>query len=197
MRLLVCATLMGRALQVTRNEAWRTTELQHSDAHSHVSPNGLEYVVFDARQIVPCYVLHLDYGSERAKEELARMPALAMEVPRRRRRGDEAGRLTGFEEGEGDGALPGVVKAKKEARKAAATKWFPYGYGTARGTNFVVEEVAEVSDDEENYEDFQGMRVEAEEMRGEDWREADGQGWNWFDEYQTVRKTNREMQQLT
>ncbi|KAK0307054.1 hypothetical protein LTR82_016095 [Friedmanniomyces endolithicus] len=192
MRLLVCATLMGRALQVTRNEARRTTELQHNDAHSHVSPNGLEYVVFDARQIVPCYVLHLDYGSERAKEELARMPALAMEVPRRRLT-HEPRKQTGYDDADGDG-LPGVVKARKEALKAAATKWFPYGYGTARGTNFVVEEVAEVSDDEEDYGDFQGMRVEKEEMRGEGRRETDGQGWNWFDEYQTVRKTNREMQ---
>ncbi|TQV96953.1 hypothetical protein IF1G_04193 [Cordyceps javanica] len=51
-----------------------------------------------------------------------------------------------------------AAKRAAEARKAAAMKWFPYGYGTARGTRFVVEEVGEVSDDEEDYGEWQEDR---------------------------------------
>ncbi|TKA76875.1 hypothetical protein B0A55_03197 [Friedmanniomyces simplex] len=199
MRLLVCATLMGRPLHVTQDEAWRTSEVLHHAAHSHVSSNKMEYIVFDARQIIPCYVLHVDYGSDRAKAELANMPTDPREVPQRlpqRRRAKDPRKQSGYVEEDGDDeeSSPGVVKAKKQALKAAATKWFPYGYGTARGTSFVIDEIAEVSDDEEDYGDFQEMRNAREEMREEAREEAHWQGGSWFDEYQTVRKTKREVE---
>lgn len=56
MRLLVCATLMGRALEVARSTARRVTEILDETANSHVSPCGMEYIVFDSMQIIPCYV---------------------------------------------------------------------------------------------------------------------------------------------
>ncbi len=49
---------------------------------------------------------------------------------------------------------PGDIQREKEEKKAAATKWFPYGFGTATGTRFVIEEITSVSDDEEEYGDW-------------------------------------------
>ncbi|KAK3618366.1 hypothetical protein LTR22_026402 [Elasticomyces elasticus] len=181
MRLIVCATLMGRPREVTPAEAWRTTGVHHP----HVSPNKLEYVVFDAAQIIPCYVLHLDYEAETAKRVLAGMPSNPLDVPRRV--AADPRKQTGYADDDED-RMPGAIKAKKQALKAAATKWFPYGYGTARGTNFVIEEIAEVSDDEEEYGDFQELRVAEQEMQEEDRQGLWLQPGNWFDEYQTVRK---------
>jgi hypothetical protein len=34
-------------------------------------------------------------------------------------------------------------------------KWFPYGFGPATGTRFVIEEVGDISDDEEEYGEWQ------------------------------------------
>jgi hypothetical protein len=70
LRIVVCATLMGRPVEVTRDATRRTEGLCHEQADSLVSPNGLEYIVFSPAQIIPCYVLHLDYGSEAAKKHL-------------------------------------------------------------------------------------------------------------------------------
>lgn len=58
---------------------------------------------------------------------------------------------------------------------ARASKWFPYGYGPATNGRFVVEEVGEVDDDEEEYGDYQ-------ELRGEGSDEGDKTNsdlWSW------------------
>lgn len=38
---------------------------------------------------------------------------------------------------------------------AKPLKYFPYGYGAATGTSFVIEGVGEVDDDEEEYGEYQ------------------------------------------
>jgi len=43
---------------------------------------------------------------------------------------------------------------------AKAQKYFPYGYGAASGSKFVVEEVGEVSEDEEDYGVYQKDRLD-------------------------------------
>jgi hypothetical protein len=61
--------------------------------------------------------------------------------------------------------LPGHKQRAKEAAAARAAKWSPYGYGPAQDGRFVVEEVGEGSDDEEDYGDYQallGTRAEHE-----------------------------------
>lgn len=63
-RLFVCATLMGRPLEVTRAATRRTTEIADKNANSHVSPDGLQYIVFDEAQILPCYVCTYKIHSE-------------------------------------------------------------------------------------------------------------------------------------
>lgn len=178
-RMIVCATLMGRPLQVTRDQTRRTEALFDEKAHSHVSPGKMEYIVFDKAQIIPCYVLHIDYGSERAKKHL--------EEFRKNPTGHGRKTKTRVEHDFADEEMwPAAKKAKAEALKAAATKWFPYGYGSATGTSFKIEEIAEVSDDEEEYGQYQALRGEHEnEIR--EW-EAVNDGASWFDEYQTARR---------
>lgn len=184
MRIVVCATLMGRPIQVSREATRRTEGISDQNADSHVSPNGLEYIVFDEAQIIPCYALHLDYGSESAKKHLDRyqkQPWKAIKLQSRV-----------------DCATPGEIEdtpaakvAKKEALKAAASKWFPYGYGPATGTNFVIEEIGDVSDDEEDYGEFQGLRAE-QENEWEAYR-SESEKASWFDEFQTVRTTKKQV----
>ena len=183
MRIVVCATLMGRPLQVTLDNTRRTEGLFDKDADSHVSPNGLEYIVFEEAQIIPCYVLHLDYGSEEAKKHFdayEKQPRKAIKLQ---------SRVSCTTHLESDDS-PAARQSRKETLKAAASKYFPYGYGPATGTNFVIEEIGDVSDDEEDFGEFQGLRVEANEW--ENYR-AEGETASWFDEFQTVRTTRKQV----
>jgi len=168
---------MGRALQVTRDLTKRTIQIADKTADPHVSPNLLEYVVFDTAQIIPCYVVHLDLGLESAREWLKWAPADRWTWKKKIR---ETRRYKGH-------LFPGEVEALKQAKKAAASKWFPYGYGPAIGTSFVIEEIAAHSDDEEDYGEYQGQRWEiSDEMRA--WEEEKAKAGSWFDEYQKARK---------
>jgi hypothetical protein len=179
MRIIVCAVLMGRPLLVTRDETRRTENIAQKNAHSHVSPNKLEYVVFNSAQIIPCYVVHLDMGVEEAQrrlKEIPRNPNNFVAKPRKEQKFIE------------HGLWPAEREAIKQAKKAAAAKWFPYGYGPAKGTSFVIEEIGETSDDEENYGEYQGERVEVDKA-DEDWQECLTQSSSWFDEYQKSRVT--------
>lgn len=179
-RVLVCATLMGRPMEVTRDATRRTHGLFDEKADSHISPNECEYIVFDSAQIIPCYVLHLDYSTHLANERHEQWKANPWK--------DQVlqSRVNRMMQG----------KAKKDALKAAATKWFPYGFGSATGTNFVIEEIADVSDDEEEYGAFE----ELQELRGQrenEWEETlacfEGEKVSWFDEFQDVRATKKQV----
>lgn len=179
MRIIVCAVLMGRPLLVTRDETRRTEHVAQKDAHSHVSPNKLEYVVFNSAQIIPCYVVHLDLGVEEAVRRLKEIPRNPNNFVAKAKKTQK---LLDQE------LWPAEREATKQAKKAAAAKWFPYGFGPAKGTSFVIEEIGETSDDEENYGDYQGERVEID--GGDDsWQEPAPAGSSWFDEYQKSRHT--------
>ncbi|TVY53379.1 hypothetical protein LCER1_G005469 [Lachnellula cervina] len=181
LRLLVCAVLMGRALQVTREETLRTTEIADPTAHSHVSPNGKEYIVFEASQIIPCYVIHLDLGAEEAKKLLAE----ASIDPNKWKPSKIDTRL------ETQQLFPAEIEALKLAKKAAASKWFPYGFGPAKGTTFVIEEIGEYSDDEEDYGEYQEQRQEVGfEIQESHARAREGE--SWLDEYQRSRTLHKE-----
>ena len=131
-RIVICAALMGRALHVSRDEAHGVDGLLGEGAHSHISPSKLEYIIFDPAQIIPCYVLHLDYGAEHARgefERLARDPDVFFQ---RRKEGKVVrNKWAEKEDGEEDEG-PGDVQRKKQALKAAAAKWFPYGMSCSR-----------------------------------------------------------------
>lgn len=177
LRLIVCAVLMGRALGVTREETRRTTEIADPSADSHVSPNQCEYIVFDSAQIIPCYVIHLDLGAEAAKKALQEAPddPYSWTAPKLHPK------LQTQE------LFPAEKEEIKQAKKAAAAKWFPYGFGPAKGTSFVIEEIGEADDDEEHYGEYQGQRQEV----GSEFREWEENmdGTSWFDEYQKSRTT--------
>ena len=60
LQLLVCATVMGRAVQIVSEEDWREMSEPYPGANSHACNKGNEYIVFNSGQVLPCYVLHLD-----------------------------------------------------------------------------------------------------------------------------------------
>lgn len=184
MRIVVCANLMGRPIQVSREATRRTNGISNKSADSHISPNGLEYIVFDEAQIIPCYVLHLDYGSESAKKHLAAYQKQPLKATKLQ------SRVECNPQGEIEDT-PAAKVAKKEALKAAASKWFPYGYGPATGTNFVIEKIGDVSDDEEEYGEYQGLRG-AQEDDWESYR-SESEKASWFNEFQTVRTTKKQV----
>jgi hypothetical protein len=176
LRLIICAVLMGRPLQVAREATRRTTEIADKTANSHVSPNLCEYIVFKAAQIIPCYVVHFDFGLEAAREWLQSTPADPNEYKKKKHAKLVKQNL-----------LPGELADLKQDKKAAALKWFPYGYGPATGTSFVIEEIGAVSDDEENYGEYQGQRQEI----GDDVAVGENntiKAGSWFDEYQNSRR---------
>lgn len=176
LRLIICAVLMGRPLQVTREATRRTTEIANETANSHVSPNLCEYIVFEGAQIIPCYVVHLDFGVEAAREWLQSTPEDPNEYEKKKHP-----KLVKQD------LFPGELAELKQAKKAAALKWFPYGYGPATGSSFVIEEIGAVSDDEENYGDYQGQRQEiGDEVRARDTETT--RAGSWFDEYQNSRR---------
>ena len=92
---------------------------------------------------------------------------------------------------EAESQAPGDVQRRKEALIAKAAKYFPYGYGPKQGANFVVEDVGEVSEDEEEYGEYQADRVEevdADSSRARsvwDWGELEGK--TDLDEYYDKR----------
>jgi hypothetical protein len=153
MRLFVCATVMGRTYTPGGD---RKEELVHGplvEGYDSHFDGDFEYVVHDERAMLPCYVVHLDLGSEEAK----RIVRSAQEDPLHFQRMSAAlareGKMHPLLEKKELG--PGEKKREAEARKAAAMKWFPYGFGSATGTQFVIEEVGEVDDDEEDYGEWQ------------------------------------------
>ena len=180
MRLIICATLMGVPLLTDRASARRRHGVCSPDAHSHVSPGGFEYVVFNSAQIIPVFVVHLDYGAEHARQQFDQIAKDSRAYFRRRKIQEKAASAPSMPD-------PRDKRRKKEALKAAATRWFPYGYGPAQGTHFLIEDVAEVSDDEENYGEFQGQRLEQKDPKR---KKVKSEGESWFDQYQLVRKTN-------
>lgn len=86
--------------------------------------------------------------------------------------------------------FPGEIEREKAMIKAAAIKWFPFGYGPATGTKFEILEIAEVDDYEEDYGEYQGQcRAVATEVRG--WQEVNKKHGNWFDGNQKARRTGQ------
>jgi hypothetical protein len=53
LKVIVCATLMGQSLDVTRKLTYRTRDVAPPGAHSHIANNHLEWIVFDPAQILP------------------------------------------------------------------------------------------------------------------------------------------------
>ena len=159
LKLIVCAAIMGRCRYVSRLDNWRNESEPWPGAHSHVANSMLEYVVFSEAQIIPCYVIHLDLGRDIARyiTKLSANPtAYINEYRMQQRKVRHAQKVLGQVSDE----EPGEIQRKKQALLAKAQKYFPYGYGTASGPKFAVLDVAEVSEDEEEYGMYQKDRVD-------------------------------------
>ncbi|KAH6720659.1 hypothetical protein BKA61DRAFT_570312 [Leptodontidium sp. MPI-SDFR-AT-0119] len=74
-----------------------------------------------------------------------------------------------------------VSPDRMDRKEAVASKWFPYGYGPATGTSFVIEEIGEVSDGEEDYWMFEEERQQFSR------KPTPTKVRSWFDDYQTSR----------
>jgi hypothetical protein len=192
MKLIVCATLMGRTASVTREDNWRSYDEAMLNADSHVANREYEYIVFDEAQIVPCYVIHLDWGAEQARRFLEDVPE-DPEAWIERHRNKPHPKLVQKVMYAGD------IEREKAAKQAAAAKWFPYGYGPAKGTRFVIEEIGETSDDEENYGEYQDAKVEGDMKRRERAQEHKKPNdevkmgkLSIFDEFFEAARTNRQ-----
>lgn len=181
LKLFVCATIMGRPAQMTRADDWMLRSKPFENADSHVGNNNMEYIVFDNAQILPCYVIHLDWGKDNEKyfEDVA-MDRAAF-IARAPRQHPKLSR---------EDIAPGDRQRMKEGLVAKAAKYFPYGYGPATGTRFVVEEVGEVDEDEEEYGDYQSLRIDDNDAGKDfwDWEEEDTkqqkvEPMSKFDEY--------------
>jgi len=147
MRLFVCATVMGRTLSGASGPRSTAVHGPLREGYDSHFDGGFEYIIHDERAMLPCYVVHLDLGSDAAKEALKEIQADP--AAGRQAREKAHPRLAPTN------ASPGDVRRERAARKAAAEKWFPYGFGAAKGTAFVVEEVGAASDDEEEYGEWQ------------------------------------------
>jgi len=188
LKLIVCATLMGRSVQLSRDDDWRSQEVAMSEADSHVANREFEYVVFDRAQILPCYVVHLDWGKDDQGyfNTLPSNPFVWNKPNGSSQHGVKKFKI--HKKLVADTRLPGEIKDDKKALMAKAMKYFPYGYGPATGTSFVVEEVGEVSEDEEEYGEYQVDRVDD----ATDTNSWDAAGWMWsgmtsIDQYRQER----------
>ncbi|KAI1270363.1 ADP-ribosylation [Xylariaceae sp. FL1019] len=163
-KLLVCATLMGRTAQIFRSDDWRSQSHPYPGADSHVGNNEYEYIVFTPEQIIPVYVIHIDWGAENAKHFATLPDDPASYVPPKLNK-THPKLLTHVR-------WPADVQREKELALARARKYFPYGFGPATGNRFVIEEIGEVDDDEEVYGDYQDLRVDGK-------NEKDLGFWSW------------------
>ena len=158
LKLIVCAMITGRCRYMTRGDGWRNQSEPYPGSHCHVANDLLEYVAFDNAQIVPCYIIHLDLGRDAARyiTSLSQNPIAYINQYRERQR-----KKAWADQRLGLVALaPGEKQRQKEALLAKAQKYFPYGYGTSSGTKFQVVDVGEVSEDEEEYGEYQKDRVD-------------------------------------
>ena len=168
LKLVACAVLMGRTASMTRDDEWWLRSDPFPGSDSHVGNNEMEYIVFDSARILPIYVLHLDWGA--ANEQHLYIPSDPYNWSQAEN--DQSWRRVRNND---DAVWAGDKQREKEAIMAKARKWFPFGYGPKSGNNFVVEEVGYVSEDEENYGEYQAMR--ATENEGE---RRDNMGyWSW------------------
>ena len=160
---------MGVAAHVSSAGGLRGTSKAVEGATSHVGYGDMEYIVFSRAQILPCYVIHLDWGNAHA-DYFRQLPANPMAWVAAQRQKVHPKLIE-------EVLSPGDKQRLKEARVAKAAKYLGYGFGPASGAALVIEEIGEVSEDEEDYGEFQRDRVDGGESGGE------GDGfWDWQEE---------------
>jgi len=196
-KLLVCACLMGRRYTCpawTRDGSDQVMDGFDSHVGESFTPKGepKEYVVFNHAQLLPLYVLHIDHEdcwNDRgpSKPRFSSWSAYQAWWNDQQRQ-----KLTGLEEV--DESYQTLTPAmKKKILTKIARKHFPMGFGPATGNNFVVEEIAPVDDDEEDWGEYQMDRKgylrigTGTAYKAENGEEEEKDGGNHLDEYQKAR----------
>ena len=169
--------------------------------NSHIDQYGEQIVVFNPSQVLPCFVLHLMERKARKESDVADLGNgdKTDQVKRELRKIKESfGLVPDEDDGEymsdkvrelemkrkmGAGGIAdlkkkaGLIRLAEAERKklltAMARKNLPFGFGAA-GENFVVEEIAEYSDDDEDFDEYVGV--------------GDHGGAEAYEEYQHARE---------
>ncbi|MCJ1385757.1 hypothetical protein MMC17_008881 [Xylographa soralifera] len=175
LKLIVCATLMGRATEIKREDNWRDMSEPYSGSDSNIGNYGQEYIVFNSGQVLPCYILHIDWRNNHDP-----MQFLAQQLNLNRKNKPHP-KLNN------EILYPGDKKRLKQERMAQGSKHFANGFGPVSGKNIVVEEVGEVDDDEEDYGDYQQNRIEGETEDANSWIWEDPKSNPGVDEYTVAR----------
>lgn len=133
-KLMICAVLMGKVKTIyDGEEPWGGGCTKDYD--SHRSEDGSQLIVFNEWQMLPCYVVHLMYRTYRKTAD---------------GQNDYQAPCTGKLDAD---HLPRATNDRKKVLTALAKKNLPFGFGPA-GQNFVVEEIAPYSDDEEDWGEY-------------------------------------------
>lgn len=158
LKMIACAVITGIYRHVTREAGWRGQTEPYSGSHYHAANDMMEYIVFNEVEIIPCHVIHPDLGRDAAKF----ITTLSMNTSAYINQYREEQRKEKYAyQNLGLVVLgPGEKKRQKQALLAKAQKYFLYEFGAASGSNFVVEDVGEVSEDEELYGIYQKDRVD-------------------------------------
>ncbi|KAF5334856.1 hypothetical protein D9758_014299 [Tetrapyrgos nigripes] len=188
LKLLVCATIMGRSAQLSRADNWREQSRPYPGSDSHIANEGREFIVFDNAQILPCYVVHLDWGRGGVDAEsfvLNNLNGSARTIDGTTTRG--IGNRRAWLKASEDSISPGEKKRLKEERLAQAAKFFAYGFGPVSGKNIIIEDIADVDDDEEDYGEYQVDRLD-DVQEVDIWGVKRLEGETEMDEYSVQRK---------
>lgn len=153
-KLVVCAVLMGRRFVCGHGDR-RGVDIVEKGYDSHASNTGFEYIVFNSAQLLPLYVLHLTDGRENLStfwaQRVLKGPPIRLNgtydaLAERKRSNIE----------EIDSSETNLTLAmKRKIMTKLARKHFPFGYGPAQGSKFVVEEIGEVDEDDEEWGEYQ------------------------------------------
>ncbi|MCJ1405212.1 hypothetical protein MMC11_008439 [Xylographa trunciseda] len=179
LKLIVCATLMGRVAQMSREDDWREMSEPYPGSDSHVGNDGQEYIVFNSGQVLPCYILHIDW---RRDDDPMQFLAQQLNSTQKNKLHPKLNKEILY---------PGDMKRMKQERMAQGSKFFAYGFGPVAGKSIVIEEVGDVDDDEEDYGDYQQNRVEGKTENADLWMWDDNERYPNVDEYTAARCSKR------
>ncbi|XP_065177624.1 uncharacterized protein LOC135808369 [Sycon ciliatum] len=133
LRVIVCAVLLGHSYHLgTQSKKKSDVQSHRGRADSVISPDGFQYVVPCADQVLPCYVI--DLVEKRTKDELSNTGRAPLPVK------TITARTPLIEESSA---------AKKARLKARALKFLPFGFGPAGKKAMTIEAAASYDEDEE------------------------------------------------
>jgi hypothetical protein len=181
LKLLICAVVMGRTACLHWGDNWMDQTEPYPKSDSHVNDSQLAYIAFNSAQVLPCYVLHVDWTGK-SDEEID----FASEFLSRYSTGPLGKRKKPNNE---ESFMPGDKQRKKQELIAKGQKFFAYGFGPVDGKKLVIEDVAEIDDDEEDYGEYQAARMDTETQNANIWGWGTLEGETHYDEYAPARKS--------